>query len=231
MLFSYMASSATLTRSRRFSSSAMALIRTVFVRLSKLETSQWSAQGRNCGIMHASSVAPPRRGVTESVRVLINLYLVSITLLYVNSLRAVVCDGVTVGHPGCGHHDCQLPLPTQRAKYCTEHSWEGAICCIATCDKLSEPGFQTCNLPDHRAMEKHGIEEHSAMFQLRKCLERRKATLIDDSMTLNENTADPSAAMAHDDAVEMEGSAVCAGKSDVISKTVAGPRAPDDSCA
>ena len=64
-------------------------------------------------------------------------------------------------------------------------------------------------------MEKHGIEEHSTMFQLRKHLERRKVALIDDSMPFSEQDTDPSTAMAHDDAVEMEASAVCTEKSEM----------------
>ena len=64
-------------------------------------------------------------------------------------------------------------------------------------------------------MEKRGIEEHTAMFQLRKHLEWCKATLIDDSMSLNRLKPDPLTVMAHDDAIEIEGSAVCEGKSDM----------------
>ncbi|ETW86544.1 hypothetical protein HETIRDRAFT_121213 [Heterobasidion irregulare TC 32-1] len=124
-------------------------------------------------------------------------------------------DNSVFGHPCCAHHDCQQPLPTQQAKYCAEHSWEGNICCITSCDRTIEAGFQTCNLPDHRSMEKHGIEEHSAMFQLQKRLERRKVALINNSMPFSEQDTDPLTAMAHDDTVEMEASAVCAEKSEM----------------
>ena len=88
------------------------------------------------------------------------------------------------------------------------------MCCITSCDRPVEQGYQTCTMPDHRALEKRGIEEHSAMFQLRKRLERRRTTLIDDSMSPNQQEVDPLTALANDDAVEMEGSTSCAGKSE-----------------
>ena len=99
------------------------------------------------------------------------------------ALRAVVTDGVTIGHPCCGVHDCQGDLPTQRKKFCVRHEFKDHVCCVTTCEAPVEPGYQTCTEPGHRALETRGVEQHTAMFQLRRRLEHIRALQTDDSLS------------------------------------------------
>ena len=97
------------------------------------------------------------------------------------ALRAVVTDGVTIGRPCCGVHDCQGTLSTQRERFCVRHEFKDGICCVTTCEAPIQPGYQTCAEPGHRALETRGVEQHTAMFQLRRRLERIKTSQIDGS--------------------------------------------------
>ncbi|KAI0054519.1 hypothetical protein BV25DRAFT_1922614 [Artomyces pyxidatus] len=123
------------------------------------------------------------------------------------AIRAVVTDGVTIGRPCCGVHDCQEPLPTQRAHFCATHRSLSAICVVTTCDALAQPGHQTCLLPDHRALEKQGIEARSAMFQLRKRLEHIKAVYPEDDTTRDGGVMDG-------EVMEVDAGGDCTGKPD-----------------
>lgn len=102
------------------------------------------------------------------------------------ALRAVVTDGVTLGHPCCSVHDCQEPLPMQCHKHCRRHQHLNSECAVTACYDHAEPGHQTCSMPDHYALEMCGVEAHTAMFQLRQGLKRLKvyhpeSTLADEA--------------------------------------------------
>ncbi|KAI0071820.1 hypothetical protein K474DRAFT_1651989 [Panus rudis PR-1116 ss-1] len=68
-------------------------------------------------------------------------------------IRAVVTDGVTIGRPCCGVHDCQGRLPTQRHRYCREHEDMERQCCVIGCTANIEDGYQTCSLETHRTTD------------------------------------------------------------------------------
>ena len=76
------------------------------------------------------------------------------------------------------------------------------MCCITSCDRPVKHGYQTCNMPDHHMLEKHGVEEHSTMFQLQKCLKWCQTTLINNSMSLNQQEMDLLTTLANNDDVE-----------------------------
>lgn len=103
--------------------------------------------------------------VTQNLRKLI---------MYLVAVRATVTDGVTLGHPCCGVHDCQEPLASQRNLFCEHHQDLLSICSVTTCNERVEAGHQTCSFPEHRQMEVDHRKRNKAMFQLKRRLERVK---------------------------------------------------------
>lgn len=131
-----------------------------------------------------------------------------IDISHVEALCACVCDGVCLGHPCCGEHDCQHPLQSQHAHFCNLHSSQNDICAITTCSHPVDLGFQTCSIPEHWQLEDVGAEEHCAMFQLCKCLECINTSHVED-LLLSMSTATP----ATDEEVEIDDQGTCEGKS------------------
>lgn len=89
-------------------------------------------------------------------------------------LRSAVTDGITIGHPCCAVHDCKEPLLSQRNQHCEIHRDRDSMCAIIGCPNRASPGHSTCAVIDHRKLETRGVEAHTAMFQLRRRLERLK---------------------------------------------------------
>ncbi|KDQ55343.1 hypothetical protein JAAARDRAFT_133990, partial [Jaapia argillacea MUCL 33604] len=124
-------------------------------------------------------------------------------------MRAVVMDGVTIGHPCCGVYDCQEPLPNQRAHFCGSHTSEADLCTVTSCQMKADAGHKTCDNPGHRALETTGSDEHSAMFQLQKQLERSKAVHLVDSVGRGTGSTP-----GEDEVVEFDETGECTGKPD-----------------
>ncbi|KAK7024905.1 hypothetical protein R3P38DRAFT_2951693 [Favolaschia claudopus] len=82
-------------------------------------------------------------------------------------LSACVTDGVTLGHPCCGVHNCQVALANQKAWYCPTHSKFRFVCAIQGCNAKSEAGWRTCSASSHRKYEAEKRAEGKAMFALR----------------------------------------------------------------
>jgi hypothetical protein len=118
----------------------------------------------------------------------------------------MVSDGTGLGHPCCGEHDCQDPLPTQRSLFCRNHVTLKDICAVTTCSNLVEPGLRTCSLTEHRGLETICTEQNRAMFQLRKRLDRINTTQIEDSLVSSVTSP------ADDEVVEVDDDGVCEGK-------------------
>jgi hypothetical protein len=55
-------------------------------------------------------------------------------------VSAVVVDGVTLGRPTCGVHNCKEPLQHNRHRFCELHSSEGLICCFPGCRNTVRDG-------------------------------------------------------------------------------------------
>ena len=87
-----------------------------------------------------------------------------------DTIRAVVMDGVTVGRPCCSVHDCQGHLPSQQARFCSDHVALDHQCAVVGCENANKGDFKTCAIESHRTLEKVGTEARSALFQLRKRL-------------------------------------------------------------
>lgn len=91
-----------------------------------------------------------------------------------------VTDGVSLGAPCCGVHDFKVPLASQRHRHCDEHRDYDGICAAVGCGNRANPKHTTCSEPEHRKLEVRGVESHTAMFQLRRRLERLKIYHPDD---------------------------------------------------
>ncbi|KAJ7475645.1 hypothetical protein FB451DRAFT_1557538 [Mycena latifolia] len=87
-------------------------------------------------------------------------------------IRSAVSDGITIGHPCCGVHDCQERLRSVKNKFCLKHQKLNKECCITTCTAEVEPRFRTCTDPDHRDTELYHYQRGKAMFQLKNRLQR-----------------------------------------------------------
>lgn len=93
-------------------------------------------------------------------------------LHYLARLSACVTDGVTVGHPCCGYHDCQIPLASQRDRFCPQHVSLTFQCAVRDCINPSTGAWRTCDILSHRAFEERKREEGRAVFRLRAKLAR-----------------------------------------------------------
>ncbi|KAH9834909.1 uncharacterized protein C8Q71DRAFT_710647 [Rhodofomes roseus] len=80
-----------------------------------------------------------------------------------DTMRAVVTDGVTVGRPCCGVHDCKGRLLSQRARFCDTHINYERQCSILGCENDAESGFKTCTTESHRAIETAHTAKRSAL--------------------------------------------------------------------
>ncbi|KAF8585415.1 hypothetical protein K439DRAFT_1646619 [Ramaria rubella] len=82
-------------------------------------------------------------------------------------LQAVVSDGITIGHPCCGIHDCKVPLANvSQDIYCPTHLGYESKCVVTTCGSALEACFLTCEVTSHRALERAYQEKGSAFVQM-----------------------------------------------------------------
>ncbi|KAF8904355.1 hypothetical protein CPB85DRAFT_1416528 [Mucidula mucida] len=107
------------------------------------------------------------------------------------ALRAVVTDGLDIGHVCCGVHDCQNRLESQRERFCHTHKPRELVCAVKNCEAPVEQLFKTCCNPVHRELENRGEESRTALFQLKRCLERAKSSQTNDSLAFECPDDDP----------------------------------------
>jgi hypothetical protein len=99
--------------------------------------------------------------------------------LHLDRITAGVTDGIeTVGHTCCSVHDCKISLTSPRDRFCPAHDDMKHQCCINKCFNRAEDGYLTCGEPLHRSFQKHRDDQRTAMFQLRRRLERAGATEV-----------------------------------------------------
>ncbi|KAF7341033.1 hypothetical protein MSAN_02089100 [Mycena sanguinolenta] len=102
-------------------------------------------------------------------------------------IRSAVTDGITIGRPCCAIHDCLEPLPTAKHRYCNSHRQFDRQCVVTNCNNNAQPGFRTCTITDHRALESYHYLQGKAMFQLKHRLERLKVSQTHDSISTSSN--------------------------------------------
>ncbi|KAG2355186.1 hypothetical protein BDR07DRAFT_1543642 [Suillus spraguei] len=113
----------------------------------------------------------------------------------------VITDGVTVGHPCCGIHNCHEPLANNCDRFCTDHLLTHLhICAIVNCERSVTPLTRTCNDPTHQAIEKAYTQCGQARFQLQERLQRAYVAVPMNSDTSDVTIADLEA----DDPLEEE---------------------------
>ena len=94
----------------------------------------------------------------------------------------VVIDGITIGHPCCLVHNCFVPLPNNRQRYCTVHAAShDAQCAIIGCTAHVMTGRRTCSDPTHQAVETLHHDRGQARFQLKERLARALVAHPQDS--------------------------------------------------
>lgn len=103
-------------------------------------------------------------------------------IIYLGWCRAVVTDGVTLGHPCCNVHNCPEPLPTNRVKHCRTHSHLEAQCAVIECTAPRAPRSLVCTLPEHHALEVARRILGSSQFQLKERLRRQGAVVASSSI-------------------------------------------------
>lgn len=97
-------------------------------------------------------------------------------------IRSTVTDGITIGRPCCGRHNCPLPLPHVKKKFCFLHSNLASQCAVEDCTAVVGNGHLTCEDPEHREIETRYHERGKGMFQLKQRLERAKLGQTHDSL-------------------------------------------------
>lgn len=117
-------------------------------------------------------------------------------------LRSVVVDGITVGHPCCGVHNCSMPLENLKDRFCISHKEYERKCAVVDClATIHEEKFQTCSDPVHREYELRVCEQGKAMFQLCDRLRRVRTSQTHDALSAEVPIAD-------DESGALEGSGV-----------------------
>ena len=132
-------------------------------------------------------------------------------LVLLGHIRSTVTDGVAIGCPCCGVHDCPLALASVKNRFCKDHNELDNQCVVTTCSADAQPGFWTCSAPDHRTLELYHYQQGKAMFQLKHRLERLKVSQTNNSLSpspatkerirgdINKLTADPSVLLPESD--------------------------------
>ncbi|KZP29406.1 hypothetical protein FIBSPDRAFT_727349, partial [Athelia psychrophila] len=88
----------------------------------------------------------------------------------------VVIDGISIGCPCCGKHNCHLPLPNNRHHFCATHEELNNQCAIVGCEEPVAdrgPGLPkafTCPNPEHQEIEQARTEKGQAHFVLKERL-------------------------------------------------------------
>ena len=91
-------------------------------------------------------------------------------------MSVVVIDGISIGCPCCGQHNCHLPLDTNRQHFCPEHHELNNKCAIIGCDRdilkkgADERKTRVCDDPEHQEIERVRTQKGQARFVLKERL-------------------------------------------------------------
>ncbi|KAF6742941.1 hypothetical protein DFP72DRAFT_829203 [Ephemerocybe angulata] len=67
---------------------------------------------------------------------------------------AIVCDGITIGHPCCNVPNCMIPLADcKKDRFCKNHTSRNSVCAVDICEQPVQPGFKTCGEASHRELD------------------------------------------------------------------------------
>ena len=98
------------------------------------------------------------------------------------SVWVVVMDGLTIGHPRCGSHNCHIPLTTIRDRFCATHRGLNKVCVIKDCNGEALPGKMTCTNLEHQEIERLRDLRGQSRFQLQAKLKRARVSHLNDAI-------------------------------------------------
>ncbi|KAL0954922.1 hypothetical protein HGRIS_003855, partial [Hohenbuehelia grisea] len=81
--------------------------------------------------------------------------------------QVIVTDGLTLGDPCCAVPNCKEPLQSNKHRFCRTHFPQHDICAIRGCENPATAKNKTCDLPQHREMERLSLERGKSMFTLK----------------------------------------------------------------
>ncbi|PPR04238.1 hypothetical protein CVT24_013321 [Panaeolus cyanescens] len=82
--------------------------------------------------------------------------------------RAIVSDGITIGHPCCNVAHCEVALASKRHRFCPEHMYLDAVCAVEECTNPVVTGTLSCNIPEHVQLFLNYKKRKNANFQRKK---------------------------------------------------------------
>ncbi|KAF8182922.1 hypothetical protein BJ912DRAFT_1023308 [Pholiota molesta] len=103
------------------------------------------------------------------------------------SVWVAVMDGVTLGHPCCGFHNCKIPLTSSRDRFCIDHRGLSNICCIKDCSEPVLQGKRTCVDQSHQEIERIYILRGESRVQLQEKLKRQRVSHPNDGVAQEVN--------------------------------------------
>ncbi|KAH9898586.1 hypothetical protein C8Q73DRAFT_640322 [Cubamyces lactineus] len=92
----------------------------------------------------------------------------------------VITDGIDMGRPCCGVHNCTGELRTPQDHWCAGHASQARFCVVEGCCLAHRDGSRTCD--GHSAVEDHHIATGKALFTLRKRLQRAQVAHPTDAI-------------------------------------------------
>jgi hypothetical protein len=103
-------------------------------------------------------------------------------------ISVVVIDGISIGCPCCGRHNCHLPLDSNRESFCPTHQWLNTQCAIVGCNSdiakrgTDESKTCVCNDPEHQKIEQVHRQKGQAHFVLKERLLRQCVSHPEDAV-------------------------------------------------
>jgi hypothetical protein len=133
---------------------------------------------------------------------------------------STVTDGITIGHPTCGVHDCDIPLESQKHRFCPKHKSETNICVVTSCSSAVDKGHRTCSIPEHRKLEEYNAVHNKAMFQLKHRLARLKTSQPTEAIPDTAAQSLNAVTTLDDEEILIDQDGICDGKPDKGNKAV-----------
>lgn len=109
-----------------------------------------------------------------------------INSLATDMVRAIVSDGITIGHPCCNVAHCSEELEHKRKRFCPGHEYLQDTCSIEGCSRPIQPGAMACDIPEHYSIWRKYQSRNGANFQLKGRLERKHVSNPPDEDVMNQ---------------------------------------------
>lgn len=100
----------------------------------------------------------------------------------------IVIDGISIGCPCCGKHNCHIPLGSNHNRFCPMHQDLDGQCAIVGCERPirksgpNEAKTLVCTDPKHREIECVHTQKGQARFVLKDRLLRQRVSHPEDAV-------------------------------------------------